>query len=223
MSLRSPRLAACLWALLPLLAGAPAVAQQGRPLAVSAVENAGVWRPVVAIDGVLRDPALLDALAEGLPLRFRFRMELWGKGTFDRLEGRRDVSVAVLRNALEPGYTVEDGRVQRRFATLAECEAALERLFASSLSPPRDGRYYYLATLDVETFSLSDLEELRRWLRGEARPAVEGRGSVGRAVESGLRRTFIRLLGLPTREYTVRSAFFRRQTPRSQDDDDDEE
>lgn len=217
---RPSRLALLVPALLAFAAGAPAVAaQEGRPLTLSAAEVAGAWRPVVSIDGVLRDPALLDALGEGLPLRFRFRLELWGKGTFDRLEGRREVSVAVLRNALEPGYTVEDGRAQRRFATLAECEAALERIFASQLPPPRDGRYYYMATLDVETFSLSDLEELRRWLRGEARPAVEGRTSVGRAVESGLRRTFIRLLGLPTRHYAIRSPFFRRQTPRSQDDD----
>jgi hypothetical protein len=38
-------------------------------------------------------------------------------------------------------------------------------------------------------------------------------------VESGLRRTFIRLLGLPTRHYTIRSGFFLRQAPRGDDEE----
>ncbi|HEU0051954.1 MAG TPA: hypothetical protein VFQ39_02210, partial [Longimicrobium sp.] len=76
------------------------------------------------------------------------------------------------------------------------------------MRPERAGRYYYLARLEVETLSLSDLEELRRWLRGEARPAVAGEKPVGRAVERGLKRFFVRLLGLPARRYEARTHVF---------------
>ncbi|HET6230215.1 MAG TPA: hypothetical protein VFE05_09115 [Longimicrobiaceae bacterium] len=195
------RLALCLCA-----AALPAAAQ--RPLAVGLAGSQAGWRPVVSAHGVLDDPALRDALSQGLPLRFHLRVELWHKGTFDALEGSQEISLAVLRSTLEPGYTLDTGRSEQRFATLREVDEALQGAFASTLHASGGGRYYYLATLDVETLSLSDIDELRRWLRGEARPAVEGRAPVGRAVGRGLRRAFIRLLGLPTRHYTVRSPFF---------------
>jgi len=89
-----------------------------------------------------------------------------------------------------------------------ECEAALERAFQPPIRPPGPGRYYYIAVMNVETLSMSDLEELRRWLRGEARPAVTGGKPVGQAVETGLRRFFVRLLGIPTRRYDVRTDVF---------------
>lgn len=194
-------------ALLPALGAAPARAQAG-PLTVTVAGPAEQWRPAVRMDGVLRDPALRDALQSGLPLRFRFRMELWRREGVDRLVQAQENERAMLRSPLNEGYTLEDGRTERLYASLAQTEAALERAFQPPLRPTARGRYYYIATLNVETLSLSDLEELRRWLRGEARPAVAGRKPVGRAVEHGLRRFFVRLLGLPTRSYEVRTGIF---------------
>ncbi len=158
--------------------------------------------------GLLADPGLRDALGSGLPLRIRFRVELWEKSLFDRLVGTHRAALAVLQDPLDGGYTLDDGRSEQRFRSLAEVEGAVEGAFAASLHPTRRGRFYYIAVLEIETLSLSDLEELQRWLRGEARPAVEGRRSVGRAVESGLRRAVVRVMGLPTRKYEARSATF---------------
>jgi hypothetical protein len=196
--------------LLALTAGGAAAARAQAPVQVGVAPAAG-YRPTVAVRGVLRDAALRDALSSGLPLRFHFRMELWAKGTFDRLVDSREVEAAVARSPLDPGYTLETARSSQAAPTLADAERALERVFEFDLRPSGGDRYYYLATLDVETLSLSDLQELRRWLRGEARPAVQGKAPVGRAVEHGLRRFFVRLLGLPTRHYVVKSPFF---TPR---------
>jgi len=191
------------------LAGAvPAHAQAPVQVAVSA---AAEWRPSVTLRGVLRDPALREAVQSGLPLRFHLRMELWRRGTFDKLVASEVLEAAVARSPLDPGYTVETARTSAPAGTLAEAERAVERAFVFALRPGDGERYYYLATLDVETLSLSDLDELRRWLRGEARPAVEGRAPASRAVERGVRRLFTRLLGLPTRQYVVKSSFF---TPR---------
>jgi hypothetical protein len=205
--LRSLGLAACLLLAILALAG-PARAQGARPLTVAASGAAEGWRPVVRAQGLLGDPGLRDALRSGLPLRIRFRVELWEKSLFDRLVGTHRAALAVLQDPLDGAYTLDNGRAEQRFRSLAEVEGAVEGAFAASLHPTRRGRFYYIAVLEIETLSLSDLEELQRWLRGEARPAVEGRRSVGRAVESGLRRAVVRVMGLPTRKYEARSATF---------------
>ena len=207
MILRGLRPAACLLLALLALAG-PARAQGGRPLSVAAAGAAEGWRPSVRAQGLLADPGLRDALRSGLPLRIRFRVELWEKSLFDRLVGTHRAALAVLQDPLDGAYTLDNGRAEQRFRSLAEVEGAVEGAFAASLHPTRRGRFYYIAVLEIETLSLSDLEELQRWLRGEARPAVEGRRSVGRAVESGLRRAVVRVMGLPTRKYEARSATF---------------
>lgn len=189
-----------------LLGPAPAGAQ--RPLTLGVGGPASQWRPTVRVHGALRDRALRDALNSGLPVRLHLRVELWRKDVLDQLEGEQEISRAVLRSALDEGYVLEDGRTQRTFASMAAAEAALQTAFSATLHPRRVGRYYYLATMDVETLSLTDLDELRRWLRGEARPAVVGRKPVGRAVERGVRRFFVRMLGLPTRRWQARSPAF---------------
>ncbi len=165
-------------------------------------------RPVVRVHNVLRDRDLRDALASGLPIRLHLRVELWRRDVLDHLEGAQEISLAVLRSALDEGYVLEDGRVQRTLPTLAAAEAALRVAFAPTLHPRRGGEFYYLATLDVETLSLSDLDELRRWLRGEARSAAGERSGGGRTLERGVRRVFTRILGLPARQWRARSPAF---------------
>lgn len=207
MTARTLRVLAGLLLALVLLAG-PAPAQAERPLTVAAGGAAAGWRPAVRAQGLLADPGLRDALASGLPLRFRFRVELWEKALFDRLVGSHRAALALLQDPLDGAYTLDDGRQEQRFRSLAEAERAVEGAFAAGLHPTRPGRFYYIAVLEIETLSLSDLQELQRWLRGEAAPAVQGRRSVGRAVESGLRRAVVRVIGMPTRKYEARSATF---------------
>ena len=202
------RRAALLLLLLAAAGARPAPLHAQRPLTLAVGGPQAQWRPVARLDGVLRDRGLRRALEDGLPLRFHFRVELWRKDLLDQLVGAHEVSRAVLRSPLDEGFVVEDGRTERIYPTLEAAEAALQAAFAAPLQPRVTGRYYYLARLDVESLSLSDLDELRRWLRGEARPAVQGRKPVERAVERGVRRFFVRILGLPTRRYEVRSRAF---------------
>ena len=201
-------LRASLAPLLLLAALAEPAPAQSRPLGVEVASRAEQWRPVVRVNGVLRDDALVDALQSGLPLRFHLRVELWRKDVIDHLVEVRETSRALLKGPLDGEYVLEDGRRERVFSTLPEVEAALQAGFQPSVRPPSSGRFYYLARLEVETLSLSDLEELRRWLRGEARPAVAGEKPVGRAVERGVRRFFVRILGLPARRYEARTPSF---------------
>ena len=190
------------------IAGATPVHAQRSTLAVGVASPTQQWRPVVRVNGALRDRGLRDALASGLPVRLHLRVELWRKDVFDQLEGSQEMSLALVRSALDEGYVLEDGRVQRTLSSLNAADAALQVAFAPTLRPRKRGRFYYLATLDVETLSMSDLDELRRWLRGEAQPAVAGEKPVGRAVERGVRRIFVRMLGMPSRQWRARSAAF---------------
>jgi hypothetical protein len=194
--------------LILLGAAPPAASQAGSPLSLTVGTPAQMWRPTVRVHGVLADPALSDALERGFPLRLHFRVELWERRLFDRLEGAAEVAVALTLDPLENRYVLRMADRERRFATLAEVEPALRPLLAFPLRPGQSGRYYYIASLAVETLSLSDLDELRTWLRGEAAPAVEGSGSPTRALTRGVRRLFVRMVGLPTRRYEVRSPSF---------------
>jgi hypothetical protein len=195
-------------ALALLCGGGTAAAQSAPDFSVRAGGAEDGGRPLVEIRGILEDDALRGALESGLPLRFQLRVELWRKGLFDRLVDAQEIYLALLQDPLDRLYRLETGQSERRYASLAEAQRAIEGLLTASLSPRGAGRYYYLATLDIETLSLSDLEELRRWLRGDLQPAIEGRSSAGRAVERGLRRVFVRVIGLPTRRYEARSGTF---------------
>jgi hypothetical protein len=194
--------------LLTLLVGAAAA--QSPPLSITVGSAAAEWRPFLRTGGMLvNDRALREALESGLPLRFRIRVELWEKALLDRLVDTEEAQLAVVQDPLDRTFIVTNGRSNSTYATLPDAERALPRGLPGAMRPPaRGGRFYYLASMEVETLSLSDLEELQRWLRGEAQPAVQGRTPVGRAVGRGVQRAFVRMIGLPTRRYEVRSPTF---------------
>lgn len=201
----------CATLLLPAMAAAAAEAQSAVRLRIRPAAAEQGYEPRVEAEGLLRDAALRDALESGLPLRFRLRVELWEDRLFDRLVATEETAFALSQDPLDRSLVLTLAGGELRLPTLADAERALARQLTVQVRPTRRGRYYYLGRLEVETLSLSDLEELRRWLRGEVGPAVEGRGSAGGAVESGLRRVLIRVMGLPTRRLEGRSDSFRVQ------------
>ncbi len=83
----------------------------------------------------------------------------------------------------------------------------MQRWYAAPIDGPEPGtgRYYYEARLEVEILSLGDLDELEHWLRGE----VAEEDDVGSAFGRGLKRLFIRLIGLSARQYQARTDLFR--------------
>jgi hypothetical protein len=194
--------------LILLLFAAPANGQASARLTIRPAPAAQGYAPVITSDALLRDAALRDALDSGLPLRFRLRVELWENRFFDRLAGEQEVAFALSQDPLDRAYILTTTTGERHFATVAQAEEAIAGQLRVQVRPARAGRYYYLARLEVETLSLSDLEELRRWLRGDVGPAVEGRASPESAVESGLRRVLVRVIGLPTRRMEARSGTF---------------
>lgn len=171
---------------------------------------------VVRLGGLLEGGDLDDALHSGLPLRVHVVAELWRDRFFDSQEGRAEWRATVVYDPLERRYRVGTsgtsadriGEGQRTVASLAAVRDELQRSFTVPLRPRQEGTFYYTATLEVETLSLSDLEELQRWLQGELAPAVGGEGDVEGALGRGMGRLMVRMLGLPARRVRARTEPF---------------
>ena len=96
------------------------------------------------------------------------------------------------------------------FATLTTAQACWSARCASRCCREREGaRYYYNFALDIEALSVSDMDQLERWLRG-----VRGstRGERGRARACGT--LMLRMLGGEKRHYERRSPTFVAERPR---------
>ena len=206
--IRAPRILAFL-----LLAAPPLAAQRSARLEISLPVPGQA--PLVRSLGVLADGQMRDLLRNGFPAQLHYRVELWSEsGFFNEMERAVEWDVIVQYDALSQQYRVarldETPVSLGSHANFADMSLVLATPFRVPLRPPRKaGRYYYAATLDVETLSVSDLDEVERWLRGELKPAVRGKRNPGTAVTRGLRTLFLRLLGGQQRRYEVRSRVFR--------------
>jgi hypothetical protein len=172
--------------------------------------------PLVKSQSLITDGVMLDLLRNGFPARLHYRMERWSTGGwFDDIAAESEWDVVVRYDALSKVFQVY--RVVRRktvllgtVPTIQEAEALLDGQFAAPISPPRKGRRsYYTLTLSIETLSLTELDEVERWLRGELKPAVRGKKNPGTAVGRGVRTVMVRLLGGEKRRYETRSGTFR--------------
>ena len=196
-----------------LLAALPLAAQRRPALEVTppAIDGAGA---TVNATNLFAEPSIRDLVRSGFPASLHFRLELWrAGGLFDDLEGRVDWDLIVQYDPSAQRYRV--ARRQRgqhedlgSFATLATAQAVLERPSRTSLNPERDGvRYYYTIAMDIEALSVSDLDQLERWLRGAKS------GTAASAVGNGLRTLMLRMLGGERRHYTARSTVFVAEKP----------
>ena len=197
-------------ALLTLAAAATAATAAAGQTPLAVRPAAGTGAPVVTLGPVLADDALEQAVRSGLPLRMRFTVELWKDELFDDLVARRTWTAVLAFEPLERAFVVGGDAADSvaRFDSWTAARAALETSYRPAARPREAGPHYYLATLEVETLSLSDLEELQRWLQGDLQPAVQGGRSFAGALASGVKRLFIRVLDLPARRFQARSERF---------------
>lgn len=165
---------------------------------------------------MLSGQRIREPLAAGFPARFHFVVELWSEGRlFNRMERRAEYDVIVRHIALENVYEVTRIENDRplplgKFAQVDDAESQIGKWARVPITaPPSTRSMYYQATLSVQILTLSDLDELDRWLKGELRPAISGDRNPGTVVTRGLRAFAARLLGGETREYEQRTATFR--------------
>ena len=205
-------------AFLLLVLAFPAVAQRPRLEVTPLASNSPPTGASVIAAQVLGDAKMRELLRNGFPAALTFRLELWRVGgLFDELESTEQWNVLV---QYDP-YTQQYKAVRRHppatreedfggFASLTGLLMRLEAPYPVSMRPRRTGaRYYYNVVLDVESLSVSDLDELQRWLSGELEPAVRGKRAPLSALRRGFGTLLSRLLGGETRHYESRSGTFR--------------
>jgi hypothetical protein len=203
-------------ALLGATAGAaPAQARPALSITAPSAGEATRTGPVVVAAHMLEGSKLQELLASGFPARLHFTVELWSVGGWvNDLERITEWDVVVRWLAVEHEYEVTQvaGDVPfslGRFALLGDAAAAVARPVRAPIAAFAGARrFYYRATLTVETLSLSDLDEVERWLRGELRPAVRGERNPGTVLGRGLKTLASRLLGGERREYVERTPVF---------------
>lgn len=182
-------------------------AQEEAPLRFSI--RPGTGEAVVEIVSLFEDQSLQEAVLSGLPLRIRIVVQLWKDGFFDSQKGQHEWRASVVYDPLTRRYRVQTGgNPETEANTLPQVQATLQQTLPIPIRPLEEGRYYYLALVEMETLSLTDLEELQRWLRGDLGAVVSGEEDVEGALGKGLRRVFVRMLGLPARRFQVRSPGF---------------
>ncbi|HEY8850735.1 MAG TPA: hypothetical protein VIM36_01030 [Gemmatimonadaceae bacterium] len=172
--------------------------------------------PAVSSSGLLADGSMRDLLSNGFPARLHYRLERWTSGRwFDDLKATFEWDVIVKYDVLGKKYQVVRV-VNKKVASLGEfsgtdeAENAAESPYRPAIQLPKKGeRGYYNLLLDVETLSLSDLDEVERWLRGELKPAVSGKKNPGTALGRGVRTLVVRLLGGEKRHYEARTGKFK--------------
>ena len=195
----------------------PVRAQKVRLEILPPPQNAwGDDAPWVSSAGLLADGAMRDLLANGFPARLHYRLERWQAGRwFDDLKAAYEWDVVMKYDVLGKKYQVVrlvNNKPQSlgEYVGVAEAETAVEEPYKVAISLPQKGqRGYYNLLLDVEMLSLSDLDEVNRWLRGELKPAVSGKRNPGTAIGRGVRTLIVRLLGGEKRHYVARTGTFR--------------
>jgi len=180
---------------------------QRRPLLEVALPIRGA--AVVTASNLFSDPDIRELVRSGFPLSLHFRLELWRVGgLFNDIEGRHEWDFIVQYDPSAQRYRVvrrEGGRIEDAgsFATLSTAQLLIERPTRVPLLPAYEGRrYYYDIALDIEALSVSDMDQLERWLRG-----VRG-STAASALGSGVRTLMLRMLGGETRKFKQSSPKF---------------
>lgn len=205
-------------ALTAVILAVPARAQRSPMIQVSAPPQqiASEEGPTISSSGLLTDAAMRDLLANGFPTRMHYRLERWAAGRwFDDIKAAAEWDVIVKFDVLGKKYQLfriinDTPASLGEFDRLEDAAQAAESPYQVRIALPKKGqRAYYNLLLDVETLSLSDLDEVERWLRGELKPAVRGKKNPGTAVTRGFRTLVVRLLGGEKRHYEARSGTFK--------------
>jgi hypothetical protein len=184
-------------------AAIPVVAIEPRRDSTGALGGCLVRTRHLMADGVFE-----GAMRNGFPVRFTFRVALWRDGRFlDSEERSATWDVVTLLDPVTNEYAlIRSGGVVETFADSSHLDEAMAVPSAVELAPEQPGaRYYCQVALDMESLSVSEVQEVERWLRGDLGRALTARGDVGDALSRGARLVLVRLSGLPHRRLETRT------------------
>jgi hypothetical protein len=203
----------CCW--VPVLGGQEPAAVHPPTTPGIAITIGANERAMVTAHGVLAGDKIRDLLQSGFKARLLFHLELYKKNRwFDDLKGSVDWSVEVAFDPTARRYSVQRADQQPgkpgSFASLDDAIAAVEGGYLAGriAQPERGTSYYYAARLEVRTLDRSDLDAVQGWLRGEAKPAIQGKRSPLTAAREGFETLVSRVIGGDRRTYEAQSTVF---------------
>ncbi|MGV3710593.1 MAG: hypothetical protein ACO1Q7_17315 [Gemmatimonas sp.] len=170
----------------------------------------------VAMTGLLADKAFDKLMRGGFSVRVHFKAELWRSRRFlDEISAESEWDMIVRFDAFDKTYEVarivgDSIVVMGPYRKLEDAQLVAERPYAMALPKPPRGRESYINVLaDIQAMDITDLDELMGWLRGEARPAVQGKKNPTTVVGGALRSIGSRLLGAEVRHVEQRTRAFK--------------
>jgi hypothetical protein len=194
------------------------------PAAALAVEIVGVRvtrlenHVAVALGHVqLLSPRVRESMERGMPATVRLTVDLWRDrpGWFDQHVRSEHAETRVGRNAWSDEYQMrrQAGPVLT-LIDLDEVERELDRPTRVRLLPVSElsagERYYAIVRVEVKPLSVEDIEEVERWLSGEAkRIGKPGPGSIAQLPYYVI-RLLANLSGLGDETATFRTGSFTR-------------
>ncbi len=179
----------------------------------------GLWRPVqpgpgrqpvVAVTNLFRDERWAEFLEQTFPIRLQFRVEIWRsrEGWIDEFQRAADWSSVIQREPLEENYRVTDilqaGTSESRFSTRAELEEFVAARRQIDVLPRGTGTFYYNIRLRIRALSDEEMDELERFLAGDANAPRTERSQLARS----FRRFLLRMAGLPSEDLEARTEKF---------------
>lgn len=210
------RLAGALAAL--VLLAAAAAAAFAVDLADVRVTRVDAYVAVLLRTTHVLSPRVRDSLERGMPATVRLNVDVWKvrPGWFDQMVHTERAELRVARNAWSDEYQMRrDSGPLVTLLDLDEVERELERpsrvrvLPLADMDP--DARYYAIARVEVKPLTVEDIEEVERWLSGEAkRVGKPGPGSIAR-LPAYMIGVLANLSGLGDETATHRTGTFTRQ------------
>ena len=191
---------------------APPPPEPSLSVRLSSLPEMALDTPVVRAEHLLDDRVFDGALRNGFPVHYHFRLELWRRAAlFHHLVRDAEWDAFVRLDPLTSEYDLirSTGTIEH-FTKVDAVSRALASPYHVDLLPPEGSgtRYYYIATLQIESLSESELEEVEHWLKGDVGTAISHTGNIGDALAEGFRRLLIRFSGLPRRSLEARSEVF---------------
>ncbi len=212
--MRLVRRACAVGALLVLAAAAPARAVEiGEVRVARAEDHAAVSLRLAQV----LSPRVRESLERGMPATIDLVVDVWRvrPGWFDKLVKSERATFGVTRNAWSDEYQMrrQSGPVLT-LLDLDEVEQELARPIRMRVVPlaglDPEARYYAIVRVIVKPLTVEDIEEVERWLSGEAKRAGKpGPGSIAR-LPTYMLGVLANLAGLGDETVTYRTGAFTR-------------
>lgn len=174
----------------------------------------------ILFNQVFRDD-LVPRLRKGMTAAMEYQIQLWEQrgGWADRLVCEKYTRIKLAYDPWLKQFQLLSGADDPRQMNEDSLKASCSQLRDIRLHPEggtrADSRYYIAARVVIHPMSVENVDEIRRWLSGEAREldprSMSMKNSPGRKASHWAMRFFLNITGFGDRVLSGKSEYFRRK------------